>query len=189
MKNPLFGVLTALALSVSGAMAQTALQPANPQPTGLKPGLAVTYAYPVDVKLLSHARTALDTAPMPGKPLAGLTYPDGGAGAKALTSDKSTSVAAEITGYIRFDEAGVYTLKFWTNDGLDMRIGGQRVGYEQDRTPCSSTGNKKVTIPQPGWYPLHGLWFQRLSSSCLEMEWVTPSGQKGAVPNDVFGYK
>lgn len=189
MKIKLIGAVMALGMAATGALAQVALQPASPQPSGLKKGLAVTYAYPVDVKTLSQAKSALASAPEPGKPLSGLTYPDQGAKAKALTSKQVTSVAAAIKGYIRFDEAGVYTLKFWTNDGLEMRIGGQRVGYESDRTPCSSTGNKKVNVPKPGWYALDGLWFQRLSTSCLEMEWVTPSGKKGAVPNSAFGYK
>ena len=189
MKKTLLGAVAALGVMVTSAMAQVTLTPANPQPSGLKQGLGVTYAYPVDIKTLAQAKNALASAPERGTPLAGLTYPDRGALANALTSKQKTSVAAAINGYIRFDEAGVYSLKFYTNDGLDMRIGGQRVGYETDRTPCSSTGNKKVTVPQAGWYQLTGLWFQRLSTSCLEMEWTTPSGQKGAVPNSAFGYK
>ncbi|MEM8731003.1 MAG: hypothetical protein AAGF79_13915 [Pseudomonadota bacterium] len=189
MKKTLFGALAALGLMVTGAVAQVTLAPASPQPSGLKSGLAVTYAYPVDVKTLSQAKSALASAPQRGSPLKGLTYPDRGAKANALTSKQVTSVAAAISGYIKFDEAGVYSLKFYTNDGLDMRIGGQRVGYETNRTPCSSTGNKKVNVPQPGWYQVSGLWFQRLSTSCLEMEWTTPSGKKGAVPNSAFGYR
>lgn len=190
MKRPLLGAIAAVAVTFGSMVAaQVTLQPANPQPSGLKKGLAVTYSYPVDVKTLAQAKNYIKSAPEAGKPLSGLTYPDRGANAKALTSKQVTSVAAAISGYIRFDEAGVYTLKFYTNDGLDMRIGGQRVGYETERTPCSSTGNKKVTVPKPGWYPLNAIWFQRLSTSCLEMEWTTPSGKKGAVPNSVFGYK
>lgn len=189
MKKTVLGAVAALSVLASSAMAQVTLTPANPQPSGLKSGLSVTYAYPVDVKTLAQAKNALASAPEAGAPLAGLTYPDQGAGKNALTSKKATSVAAAINGYIKFDEAGVYSLKFYTNDGLDMRMGGQRVGYETDRTPCSSTGNTKVNVPQAGWYDVSGLWFQRLSSSCLEMEWTTPSGKKGAVPNSAFGYK
>ncbi|MAC82183.1 MAG: hypothetical protein CML66_29505 [Rhodobacteraceae bacterium] len=189
MKKMIISAVAALGLMASAALAEVTLTPANPQPKGLKTGLSVTYAYPVDIKTLAQAKNALASAPEAGPPLSGLTYPDGGNLGKALTSKQVTSVAAAINGYIRFDEAGVYSLKFYTNDGLDMRIGGQRVGYETDRTPCSSTGNTKVNVPQAGWYDLTGLWFQRLSSSCLEMEWTTPSGKKGAVPNSVFGYK
>ena len=188
MKKTLIGMVAALGMMAGGALAQATLSPANPQPSGLKSGLAVTYAFPVDVKLLSHAEAALKQAPVRGKPLAGLSYPEI-QGGTALTSGKQHSVAAAIKGYIKFDEAGTYRLRFFTNDGLNMAIGGVRVGYETDRTPCSSTGWVNVSIPQAGWYPLNGLWFQRLSNSCLEMEWQTPSGQKGAVPNSAFGYK
>ncbi|MGV6847009.1 MAG: PA14 domain-containing protein [Marinibacterium sp.] len=170
------------------AMAQVALTPAQPQPTGLKPGLAVTYAFPPDVKLLSHAKQALAKGSQKGKALAGLSYPEV-QGGDALTSGKQHYVAARIKGFMKFSETGTYQIRVFSNDGVDIRVGGVRVGKKDERTPCSTSGWVKVSVAQAGWYPLDALWFQRWSNSCLEMDWKTPSGKKGPVPNSAFGYK
>ncbi|MEL6101775.1 MAG: hypothetical protein AAFR68_10725, partial [Pseudomonadota bacterium] len=81
------------------------LQPANPQPTGLRSGLAVEYAFPPDVKTLGQAERDLRRA-KPGKPLAGLDYRDTDEGEPTLTSGRAEKVVARITGYVKFDSAG-----------------------------------------------------------------------------------
>ena len=60
-------------------------------------------------------------------------------------------VAADIRGYIRFDTSGVYTLEFFSNDGLEVSIGGQQVTFYDAREPCTSTGAVQVQVPQAGW--------------------------------------
>ena len=70
MKAAAVAALTVLAAAAGAAPLK--LTPANPQPSGLKPGLAVTYAYPQDVKTLAeassaHSRSAASAAaPFPG---------------------------------------------------------------------------------------------------------------------------
>ena len=45
------------------------LEPADPQPSGLKSGLAVKYAYPPDVKTLNQATRALKRAMYSSRPM------------------------------------------------------------------------------------------------------------------------
>lgn len=183
-----------LAFSAGCASAQIVLKPAAPQPDHLEPGLNVRYAYPDDVKTLEDAGAALKRSSEPGKPLSGLRYADRGAISPALTSKRVTVVAAKIEGFIRFDEVGDYRLIFHSNDGLDIRIGEQRVGYETERTPCMpieqhGPDGQTVEVPAAGWYELEAIWFQRFSTSCLVLEWETPSGAREKAPRSAFGHQ
>lgn len=186
----IFKTITAacVALTVAGAAfaAPLKLQPANPQPTGLKQGLAVKYAFPPDVKTLNQAERALKRA-KPGKPLAGLDYRDTADGEPTLTTDQAHHVVAGISGYVKFDSPGIYTIDFLTNDGLDISIGGQQVGYHNRRLPCFETQDVEVEVPQAGWYELEAVYFQRVGTSCLHMR--AGKGKPDWMPNSAFGYK
>lgn len=154
------------------------LTPANPQPSGLNNGLAVRYAYPPDVKTLSQARQFVAKAE-PGTPLSGLDYRDTRDGDMTLTSTRAHHVVAGISGFVRFDETGTYTIDFLSNDGLEASIGGQEVVFFDGRHPCSESQAVEVNVPQAGWYEIEALYFQRTGSACLhmragqsEMEWM-----------------
>lgn len=184
--------LAAAVLSFAAAAAVAAplkLTPASPQPKGLKPGLAVQYAYPNDVKSLSQARSALQKGAERGKPLAGLDHRDTSVGEITLTSKRAQKVVARIRGYVRFDKPGIYDIDFLTNDGLDARIGGQRVGHFDGRQTCDSTFKEDVEVPAAGWYEVDILYFQRMGTSCLHMR-MGPAGQKRLnwMPNSAFGH-
>ena len=140
--------LAAAAIMVAGAAiaAPLKLEPADPQPSGLKSGLSVKYAYPLDVKNLNQAERYLKKGKA-GEPLSGLDYRDTGPGEKALTSTQVENVAAAISGYVKFDSPGTYTIDFLTNDGLDARIGGQTVGYFDGRQACRETEAVEVEVP------------------------------------------
>ncbi len=192
MKTAFFGVLATLALlfSTAAVSATLELQPANPQPSAsqLKKGLAVRYAYPADVKSMSAARSALKSGSEPGKPLKGLDYRDTREGDLTLTSKQAMHVVAHITGYVHFDKAGLYNIDFLTNDGLDARIGGQRVGHFDGRQPCGTTFMATVNVPVAGWYPLNTVYFQRLGTSCLHMR-IAPEGKQVEwAPNNMFAH-
>jgi hypothetical protein len=191
MTASLIRAFAALALTVGFGLAAWAgptLSPANPQPSGLKSGLAVSYAFPTDVKSLSEATQSLAQSAKRGTALSGLSYPDRGEGANVLTASQPHFVAARITGYIRFDAAGEYGLELFSNDGAQMSIGGQMVSRLDERSPCSSAGEKRVTVPQAGWYPIEVVYFQRWSTACLELDWIPPGGAQGSVPNAAFGH-
>lgn len=181
----------AAALTAGGALAQTAVKPAKPQPTPeeLKEGLSVTYAYPGDVRMLADAAAALTHRPEPGPPLVGLDYPDYGEGTKVMTSKRSKRVAARIKGYIRFDEAGLWRLQFHNNDGMDVKIGGRRVYIDDSRTPCDTVGWEEVMVPQPGYYEVDILYFQRMASSCAMLRWTKPNGVTEWAPPSVWAYR
>lgn len=165
------------------------LSPADPQPEGLTAGLAVKYAYPGDVQGLSDAENARRDAE-DGPPLIGFDYPDSIRGAKALTSRRSTRVAAFIEGYVHFDTPGVWRMQFHSNDGLAVRIGGQDVYRHDGRHTCTTIGWKAdYEVPVAGWYEVKATYFQRLATSCLMMQWRPPGGRMSWTPTNVYGFK
>ncbi len=180
------GLIAGLAAAAVAAPVQ--LTPADPQPTGLKPGLSVRYAYPSDVKSLGAARNALKYKVEQGAPLKGLDYRDTELGESVLTSTRAERVVADIRGYVRFDAPGVYTIDFLTNDGLHAVVGGQLVGEFDGRQACEETFAVEVEVPQAGWYPLQALWFQRTNTACLHMR-AAPAGKRPTwMPNAAFGH-
>ncbi|MEM9127283.1 MAG: hypothetical protein AAGB28_15950 [Pseudomonadota bacterium] len=179
-------VLMLVGTSVLAAPLQ--LQPANPQPTDLQPGLSVTYAYPPDVRTLSNAREALENGSETGQPLKGLDHRNTKAGQNVLTATRDEMVAARITGYIKFDAPGTYKVDFLTNDGLHAKVGGHTVGKFDGRQTCDNTFTYEIIVPQAAWYPVDVLWFQRRNTACLHMR-LAPKGQKLTwVPDAVFGH-
>jgi hypothetical protein len=193
MKKFVFGFVAAIGLAVASVAtaAPITLTPANPQPSGLKRGLSVAYGTAADgvhIKSLSDARLALRGAKR-GKALRGLDYRDTSKGQPTLTSQKSENVAAAIKGYVKFDKPGVYTIDFFTNDGLSAQIGGKTVGHFDGRQTCDTTIATDVKVPSAGWYEFKATYFNRLNTSCLMMRWA-PQGQAMKwTPNSAFGYK
>ena len=174
--------------SLSFAQAVT-LTPANPQPSAgsLSPGLAVKYASTDnEVVKVAQAKRYLDKRGKPGTPLRGLSYDDTAEGSPTLTSDRGRHVGAAISGYIKFDRAGTYTLDFLNNDGLEMHIGGQRVAFYDGIHSCSYAGEIQVNVPQAGFYPLEATFFQKKGTSCLMMEWGASSDDLDYVPDSAF---
>ncbi|MFT6674202.1 MAG: hypothetical protein ACJAVM_000373 [Sulfitobacter sp.] len=164
------------------------LTPADPQPAAgdLKPGLAVSYAYPRDVRNLQDADAALAKS-TPGPALAGLSYVDTNDGDQALTSTSHQKVAAAISGYLKFDAAGSFEIEVFSNDGIRVVLGGQQVALYDDVHGCDSAGLQEVVVPLAGWYSFTATYFQRKGSACLMMDWNV-EGQIGPVPDSAFGY-
>ena len=182
------GAALTVGLTVAALAAPVKLTPANPQPSGLKPGLSVRYAYPSDVKSLAAARSALKYKVEQGAPLKGLDYRDTELGQNVLTAKRAERVVADIRGYVRFDAPGIYTIDFLTNDGLHAVVGGQVVGEFDGRQPCEETFAVEVEVPEAGWYPLKALWFQRTNTACLHMR-AGPSGKRPKwMPDAAFGH-
>lgn len=190
MKLARIGAITALV--AIGATAATAgplkLKPAKSQPEALSEGLSVDYAYPSDVKSLRDAYIALGIGAEPGEPLAGLDYLSSEDTPNALTSKKETKVAARIKGYIRFDEPGTYTLAAYSNDGLELTIGGKEVAKVDEKRACDPIGEVEVSIRKAGWFELEALYWQRKGGSCLILEWAKDGGELEVIPADAFGY-
>lgn len=164
------------------------LTPADPQPAeaDLAPGLAVSYAYPSDVRTLEDAADALADG-TPGPALRGFSYPDNAEGDLTLTSTSAQKVAAAISGFIRFDAAGTYRVNVVSNDGVVASIGGQEVAFNDEVHACEPAGEQEVTVPEPGWYAIEATYFQRKGTACLEMDWDA-GGRMGPVPDAAFAH-
>lgn len=185
------GIFLVVALLCAAPLsAQVSVKPANPQPDPalMKQGLAVSYAYPRDVRSLENADHHLTKSPFSGQPLIGFDYPDTVEGELTMTSRQPFVFAARISGFIEFAEAGTHILDFETNDGLSVSIGGQEV-YEYDgRHACSSSGEVTVNVPEAGWYALEATYFQRQGTACLLMKWQPPGGELDWTPNEAFAF-
>ncbi|MEO1000024.1 MAG: hypothetical protein AAFW69_05395 [Pseudomonadota bacterium] len=174
---------TVLILALAGLSANVAfanpiaVRPAAQQPTSATPGLAVRYAYPGDVRSLAQAERERNQAE-PGPPLQGFDYPDTFRGQPALTSERSTRVVAFFEGYMLFDQVGVHRLQFHNNDGLRVAIGGETVYVYDGRHPCESNGWVEIDVPEVGWYPVSGTFFQRMETSCLMLRMEEPDGTR-----------
>lgn len=191
MKHELIAAALSLAvLSPAMAAAQAVtLAPADPQPpaSALAPGLAVNYAtIPGNVRSIELARKSLDRRAEPGAPIAGLSFDDTSEGDRVLTSERAEQVAADISGFIRFEAAGSYTLDFLSNDGLQIAIGGQEVGFYDGVHPCGYVGEIEVEVPQAGYYALQATYFQRKGTACLMMELGPDSDGLELASDDIF---
>jgi hypothetical protein len=163
--------------------------PVSPQPadSALKAGLSVVY-YPTMVRLIEELEDWMDENPgQPGKPLKSLNYQTGESG--ALTSGIPYGVGAEISGLIKFDQAGTYSLVVNSNDGFTLSIGGEHILEDPGVHPDQYSGIAKVNIAEPGWYALEMLYFQRKGTSTLQLFWTPPGGDKMVVvPASAFAY-
>jgi PA14 domain-containing protein len=195
MKSVFYAVAVSLGLVVASvASAQTLkLTPASPQPSGLKSGLSVQYAWggapPARINNLAQARSLLSTKGKPGKPLRGLDYRDTAEGDPVMTFNESFNVAADIQGYLRFDAPGTYELETWSNDGIEAQLAGQPIGQFMGRQSCRANQRVTVQVPQAGWYALNIVYFQKYGTSCLMMKWAKEGQDMAWVPNNVFGRK
>ncbi len=194
MKIARIGVSVVLGLFVAAASwaAPLKLKPAKPLSANLKPGLSVRYAWGgpplASIDNLSQARGLLNAEAKRGKPLRGLDYRDRSEFEPTLTHKENYNVAADIRGYMRFDEPGIYEVETWSNDGIDARLSGQQIGLWVERQPCDANQRVEVEIPEAGWYDLKIIYFQKYMNKCLMMK----VGKKGEglkwAPNNIFGY-
>ncbi|HVR68144.1 MAG TPA: PA14 domain-containing protein [Verrucomicrobiae bacterium] len=162
------------------------LKPADPQPAAgsLQPGLAVNY---VDVKArhVDEVEEAGDGEP--GPPLPQLDY-QSGAGT-VLTSDQADMIGARIRGFINFDRPGRWLMATQSNDGVRVRIDGKIVINDPDVHSDQFSMNAEINIATPGWYKLEVTYFERKSTSTLQLYWQPPGGTEfEIVPAAAFGY-
>lgn len=180
--------IAATFVAVAAHAEPLALTLADPQPDAdkLTPGLAVSYAYE-SVRTLAGAAEALAADGRPGPALKGLSYEDNNEGDLTLTAKSAAKVAAAISGFIRFDEAGTFEVDTLSNDGLVLTIGGQEVAFYDDVHACEPSGVMEVEVPAAGWYALEATYFQRKGSACLSMDWNV-GGTLGQVPDEAFAH-
>ncbi|MAL79481.1 MAG: hypothetical protein CMN55_10280 [Sneathiella sp.] len=165
------------------------LKPAVPQPDAatLKPGLAVTY-YGVEVNSLRKLEENMDYMDgTPGTPIPMLNY-QVGAG-NVLTSNSNDMVGADIKGFIHLKNPGRYMFMVHSNDGVRLTIGEKMLFEDPDVHADRFSDEIIVEISEPGWYPIHILYFEKKNTSTLELYWEAPGfGDMDYVPEEVFGH-
>lgn len=192
LRHVLAAAMLAVACQWGSAMAQKVytLSPADPQPdeAQIEPGLTVKYAYPGDVKSLYEAEGWRDYDLKAGPPLIGFDYPDTLPDEKTLTSDSVHYVVAFIDGYMKFEKPGTYQLEFHSNDGLRVKISGVQVFEYDGRHPCEPGERASVEVPVAGWYPVEALYFQRVGTSCMLLNWAPPGEAWDWAPLEIYGH-
>lgn len=189
-------VLMSLALSlviatpaVAGSHVRILSPVAQPDPTTLAPGLAVTYHFHLFNTVGEIPQWARSNEGVTGAPLPALNYSVGSG--KVLTSGRTDGVGATITGLIRFPAAGRYVLAMQSNDGVSLSIGGQRIlsdpGVHTDRF----SELVRVDIAEAGWYPLDLLYFEKRNTSTLQFYWAQEAAGESLrlVPSEAFVHR
>ena len=162
---------------------------AQPDPASLAPGLAVTYHFHIFNTVGEIPQWSRNNKSVEGTPLPALDYSVGSG--KVLTSDRADGVGATITGLIRFPAAGRYVLAMRSNDGVSLSIGGQRIladpGVHTDRF----SELVRVDIKEAGWYPLDLLYFEKRSTSTLQLYWAQEAVGESLrlVPPEAFAHQ
>lgn len=175
---------------VTGAVKATDIAPIEPQPDdgALKPGLAVSYFYGDyrEIDTLYEQMNSEDGGG--GEPLPGLNYRTQ-EGKNVLTSTFGKFVGAHITGFLKFPEAGAYTLTVTSNDGVRFHLDGKMLHEDPDVHPDRESEAIEVSIAKPGWVALDIGYFQRKGSSALILKWKGPAGGELApVPEEFFAH-
>lgn len=186
MFRTISAALAATLIAGAAFAAPIKVKPANPQPTGLKQGLAVKYATGNSFGSVDEGIRTLKRAKA-GEPLAGFDYRDTKDGEETLTSGKPHKVMADISGYVKFDAAGTYTVEFMANDGLIAEIGGEEVGYLGGKGKCRKSKPVEISVPSAGWYDFEAIYFQHKGTACLHMK--AGIGKTKWMENASFGYK
>lgn len=178
--------LAATGLSGPAAADAVSVKPANPQPAAdtLAPGLAVEYIFRL-VRSIGSFEDSDDWRK--GKPLPRLKYRSGAGG--VLTSGQGDGVCARITGFIKLDQAGRYLFATQSNDGVRVTIDNSEIIEDDGVHTDQFSGNAEVTVPEPGWYALQVLYFERKNTSTLELHWQPPDKQQfEIVPAEAFAH-
>ena len=186
-------IATVSALAGTPALAAdlvTGLAKADPQPAAesLQPGLSVTYYAGVFNSTDEIPAWAKFKKGIKGEPILLLDYFVGDG--EVLTSGRVDEVAADIRGFIRFDEAGTYTMAMHSNDGVNLTVGGKSIVKDTEVHADRFSELVPVEITEPGWYPLQLLYFEKRFTSTVELRWKPPggSGSMGFVPETAFAH-
>src|SRR5262249_52641200 len=97
---------------------------------------------------------------------------------RVLTSKAHEGVGAILTGFIQFEQPGVYGMNVTSNDGVRLEIGGKLI-HEDPGVHSDTTSDRiDLKIDQPGWYPITIMYFQKRYTATLVVRWIGP-GEKG----------
>ncbi|WP_025899127.1 PA14 domain-containing protein [Sneathiella glossodoripedis] len=178
-----------LLATLSSASAFNNLKPLHPQPSAdmLKPGLAVTY-YGAKFNSITQLLEWMDYEDgKPGEPIPMLNYQVGQG--NILTTTATDLMGADIRGLINFDKVGTYTVMVHSNDGVRVTIGGVMIHEDPEVHADRFSEEIKLEISEPGWYPVHILYFEKKNTATLELYWDPPGPEEiDYVPASAFAH-
>lgn len=183
--------LLAAALAPGLAWAQGMPKALDPQPAAdqLQPGLAVTYYYDYFRHIKELQKKVAKGEGREGAPIMALNSNVGPG--KVLTSRRDDGVGAQIQGLIHLEKPGIYTFMAQSNDGIRLEIGGELVLEDPDVHSDRFSEPGGFMIDQGGWYPISVLYFERKSTSTLELYWRPPEDESESmqmVPAEAFAH-
>lgn len=162
------------------------IAPVNPAPdaAALKPGLAVHYA---NISANSITDVEIAGRGKPGKPLLHLNWQ--ASDTPVMTSAFANQVSAQISGFMRFPDAGTYVLKIRSNDGVRLSIGGVKVIEDPSVHAARFSRPASLVIKTAGLYKLDMLYFQKGGAAVLELYWQPPKAADFViVPGEAFAH-
>lgn len=175
--------------SVGYAAAIEGLKPLSPQPAvdTVKPGLGVVY-YGAKLDSIRQFIEWMDYEKgTPGTPIPMLNYQVGQG--NILTATTTDLIGADIKGMINFDKVGTYIMMVHSNDGVRVTIGGVMIHEDPDVHADRFSEEIKLEISEPGWYPVHILYFEKKNTATLELYWDPPGPEEiDYVPASAFGH-
>ncbi len=115
-------------------------------------------------------------------------------GIPGATTDPATetdNIAAELLTYLEFDQPGVYTLIFNSDDGFRTSMAKNRREQLNNMLLSQFDGGRgasdtpvTLVVPTPGFYPVRSVWFE--GGGGANFEWVIiRDGRPRALINDV----
>ena len=153
--------------------------PADIEPAALGDGLSVRYIGATLNSIHELTEWLKYTDGEDGEPLETLTHHMHKG--PVLTSGQADLVGAHISGFLRFDDPGIYRFQVTTNDGVRIQLGGAllhddpKVGFDRTSEPIP------VEISEPGWYALEIWYFEKKGTATLDIRWSRP-GRDGFEP-------
>lgn len=139
----------------------------------LQPGLSVVYFHGFyrNISQIPRGKRAIEKG-IPGKPIVVLDHKFGED--LVFDSGRTKGVGMHLDGFILFEKSGDYVFQANTNDGFRLLISGIKIiddpMYHSDRM----SGEVKVNVSEPGWYPLRILYFQRKGTATIQLFWKKP---------------
>ena len=154
----------------------------------LQPGLSVIYFHGFyrNLSQMPRGKRAIKKG-FPGRPIPVLDHKFGEN--PVFDSGRAKGVGMHIDGFIFFDQPGDYIFQSNTNDGFRLLISDLKIiddpMYHSDRM----SGEIKVRVSKPGWYPLRILYFQRKGTATIQLFWKRPGDKEmGIVPAEAYAH-
>lgn len=159
-----------------------------PQGPALAPDKGLTVTYQTGFfrhmdQMPSHARFGRSARPADPVPNIDYQWNDG----PVFGTSHSRGVCFEVSGFIFFDQPGIYMFKAKSNDGMRLYIDGKLILEDPDVHSDRWCKPGSVTVTKTGKQPFLLRYFQRKGTAALSLYWQKPEDQEyGVVPASAF---